>query len=84
MAESIEQARSRVQQCFDDIVALAETDERRTLWEFEKSAWPLLLALGRAIVMLVLARHLARPRPATYKRDGIRWVLRDERTTDLV
>ncbi len=81
--ESIEQARAHVQECITDALAWADSGEPRTLWEYEKRSWRLLLALGRALVALFLVRHVARPRPVTYKRESKRWVLRDWRTSDL-
>ena len=62
MSQSIEQAHQEVQSAFAAAVGLADASERRTLAAFESRLWPQLLALGRALVSLFLARQAQRPR----------------------
>ncbi len=83
MATSIEEARASVHTCFGELLEWADTSDRRSLWAFEKRAWSLLLALGRTLTALFLARQAARPRPAVYEYGGERFELRDERTDEV-
>lgn len=80
---SVEQDQREVQVAYERAVAWANTDERRTLWVFERELWTLLLALGRALVALFLARQATRPRPLAYEHGGVTYVLQGERTTEL-
>jgi len=63
---SVEQARQDVEKSFRETVEWAEASEKRSFHVFEGRLWSLLLALGRALVVLFLARQVFRPRPATY------------------
>lgn len=78
MAESIEQARLDVHDAFDRLVAYADNDEARTLHELEHSLWPMLLELGKALVVLWLVRQVARPRPTSYKYHSKRFEIRPD------
>jgi hypothetical protein len=75
MEPSIERARRKVQRAFDEGLSWAESSKKRSLWEFERGLWTLMLALGRALVELFLARHVARPRPSKYEHDGMSYAL---------
>ena len=59
---SIESAHADVQSAVAEAVQWANAGEARTLWEYETRAWALMLALGRALVVLFLARQMSRPR----------------------
>ena len=83
MSTSIEQARCDVHETFAKAMACADRGEQRSLWIFEQELWTRMLALGRALVVLFLARQVARPRAAKYKHGGVTYVLRDWRTTKL-
>ena len=84
MAKSINQHRKAVQHAFEKALALADSRKKRTFHKFEQELWVVLLALGRALVTLFLARAAQRPRMATYKARGLRYVLAKEtRTSDL-
>lgn len=84
MAKSIKQQRAAVQRAFEQALALAEGRNRRTFQELEQGLWSALLELGRALVLLFLARAVQRPRASTYKRGLLRFVMTGEaRTTEL-
>lgn len=78
---SIEQAQSDVDAAVSAILALAHSDERRSLFGFERELWARLLTLGRVVVALFFARTVARPRPVEYTHAGKHYILGDERTT---
>jgi hypothetical protein len=84
MAKSIEQARRDVQGAMDGAMRWADRDEATTFHEFEVRLWSLLLALGRALIALFLARQVARRRATQYEHDGRKHVLTGEmRTTEI-
>ena len=83
MNPSIEQARCDVHEAFAAAVACADNGRSRSLWAVERELWTRLLALGRALVVLFLARQVARPRATAYVWRGVRYVLADWRTTEL-
>lgn len=70
MPSSIDDKRRDVQSIFAEILALADSDRKRSLWTLERSLWSLMLALGRSLLALWLARQASRPRKASYRRDG--------------
>jgi len=74
VASSIERAEAEVQGAIADATAIAKR-EGITLAAAEAELWTALLALGRALVALLLARSAARSRPATYEHDGARYAL---------
>ncbi len=57
--------------------------DAKRLDAFEAEAWTGVLALGRALMVLFLARQAARPRATGYVVDGVSYVLRGERTSRL-
>jgi hypothetical protein len=83
MAESINQARKEVQSAFDAALRWAETSENPSFGDFEQGLWSLLLALGRALVVLFLAHRVQRPRPTEYRYEGKQYRLDGERVSDL-
>jgi hypothetical protein len=74
MACSIQCAEAEVQRAVGKAVSIAER-EGITLTSAEKELWVALLALGRALLALFLARAAARLRPTTYEHDGARYAL---------
>ena len=84
MAKSIDQARCDVQGAFEDAMAWADCGEPRRFQEFERGMWARMLALGKALVVLFLAKQVARRRPERYEHEGRAHVLTKEiRTTDV-
>jgi hypothetical protein len=75
MATKIDQARRSVQTAVQDVVGWADRDGAMAFHPFEVELWHRLLALGRALVVLFLARQVARPRPARYEHQGCVFVL---------
>lgn len=67
---SIDQARKKVQTAFAGALAAADTGEPGTLAAVEASLWTHMLAVGRALLELHLARQASRPRPTPYEHEG--------------
>lgn len=80
---SVDQARLEVEKSFKGALEWAESNETRLLHVFEKRLWSLLLACGRALVLLFLVRQVYRPRPATYMHDERQYQLDGIRTSLL-
>lgn len=70
MSASIDEKRQAVQAAFDAAYRRASEGEPGPLSQFEPALWTAVLALGRALVGLWIARCAARPRAARYERDG--------------
>ncbi len=83
MATSIDEARREVERAFEVARQWADSSEKRTMFAFERRLWTLLLALGRALVALFLARQIGRPRDASYRREGRTYVMAETRTTEV-
>ncbi len=84
MAKSIKQHRMAVQQAFKKALTIAEGRRRKRFQDVEQSPWLAVLALGRALVLLFLARSVERPRAKTYKCGVSRYTMAvQERTTEL-
>jgi len=75
VATSIDACERAVQRAFDDAIAIARGATTRPLHDVETSLWSGLLALGRALIALYLARVSARPRPSGYIHEGAKFVL---------
>jgi hypothetical protein len=67
---AVDQARREVHATFAVALAMADTADRQPLAAVEASLWTGMLALGRAMIALYLARQVGQPRPALYKHDG--------------
>lgn len=80
---SIEQARQGVEKSFKEALQWAESDEKRPFSKFEGRLWSLLLAAGRALVVLFLVRRVLLPRAATYIHDERKYEIAGMRTTML-
>ena len=61
MAESIAARDRDVQRAFEEALAVARRPTTASLDGIETSLWSAVLALGRALVALYLARVVARP-----------------------
>ena len=83
MATSIDARDRDVQRTFQEALAIARGATTATLDEIESSLWTALLALGRAMIALYLARVVARPRPVDYVHGGAKFVLAETVTSDL-
>lgn len=82
MARSIEQARREVQSAFAATLSFADSDERASLHAFEGRLWTLMLGLGRALVVLFLARQAGRF-SGEYCHASRRYRVGRERTSEL-
>ena len=81
-AVSIQQALDEVEQAWQRIRRLTEKADG-TLWTFERELWTLIMALGRALLTVFLARRGGMARPTVYKRDGVEYALVEERATEV-
>jgi hypothetical protein len=72
---SIDVREREVQQAFEGALTIARGDPTATLHDVETSLWKALLALGRAMIALYLARVVAKPRSTEYVHDGARFVI---------
>jgi hypothetical protein len=73
MASSIAKAEQGVQRAAQRVTESAESCG--SLAEVEAELWSAVLALGRAVIALWLARRAARPRPSRYERQGRQYAL---------
>ena len=83
MATSIDDCDRAVQRAFDHACAIARGDTRKPLHDIETSLWSALLALGRAMIALYLARVVARPRTTGYIHDGASFVLAETMSSEV-
>src|SRR5688500_1235826 len=83
MATTIRQARAEVQTAFEQALGYIEGAATRTLGEAESELWAMLLALGRAMLVLWLARQCSRPRATQYEHDGRRYVLEGSSAVEI-
>jgi hypothetical protein len=83
VATSIDARDRDVQHAFDQALAIAHGATTRSLHEIETSLWTALLALGRAMIALYLARVVARPRAAGYVHDGAKLVLAETASDEI-
>lgn len=81
MPPSIDDARARVESAVRVLIESAESDEKFA--EFESILWRRLLALGRAVVVLFLARRALAEPEGRYVHAGTKWEPAEWRTTDL-
>ena len=83
MATSIDTCEHAVQRAFAKALADANGASSRSLHAVETSLWTAVLALGRALIALYLARVAARPRPSTYVHDGAKFTLAGTSSTEI-
>lgn len=72
---TIERATRDVQSAVEVVRAFGEPKHTVALSRVERELWAALLALGRAVVSLYLARQVARPRAASYSHEASRYAL---------
>jgi hypothetical protein len=82
MPPSIDDARADVERAVRELIDHAEKDHERFA-EFEQRAWPLVLAVGRAIVVLFLVRRAGREQRGRYRHAGTTWQWGEWRTSEL-
>lgn len=84
---SIANAEREVKSAVDAVLACSQIigGASSRLADVEARLWTALLALGRAVMALFLARYAARPRPATYVHNGQRFAFDDSnrRSTEI-
>jgi hypothetical protein len=83
VATSIDDCDRAVQRAFDHALAIARGATAKPLHDIETSMWTALLALGRAMIALYLARVVARPRPSGYVHEGAKFVLAETMTSEI-
>ena len=83
MTTSIDICERTVQSAFENALAIARGTTTKSLHDIETSLWSALLALGRAMIALYLARVVARPRSIDYVRDGAKFVLAETTTSEI-
>lgn len=74
---SIDEARREVQTAFEAAMKVADSADLQPIAKVESSLWTLLLAVGRAMVALKLARVAGRLRAVTYEHEGVAYELGD-------
>ena len=82
MAKSIEGAVAEVEQAWSRVRLLPD-QAKGSLWTFERELWTCMMALGRALMGLFLARRAWGLRPSPYRHGGVTYELAEERTSDL-
>src|SRR5712691_7962956 len=83
MGSTIDHARRDVEREFACTLRHAESCGALAFWTFERELWTMLLALGRALVGLFLARRAYRLRKTTYEHPGGKYSLSDSRSSQL-
>jgi hypothetical protein len=84
MKTNIDHLRTDVEKEMASLMALASQGRIVPLFEFEKKTWTMLLALGRALVTLYLARSAGEFATGTsYLCGGRRLVVREVRTSEV-
>ena len=83
MATSIDARDCDVQHAFQEALTIARGATTSSLNEVETLLWTAMLALGRALIALYLARVVARPRSADYVHDGAKFVLAETASSEV-
>jgi hypothetical protein len=83
VATSIDARDHDVQHAFQEALAIARGATTASLHKVETSLWRAMLALGRALIALYLARIVARPRSVDYVHDGARFVLAETASSEI-
>jgi hypothetical protein len=77
-------ARDRdVQHAFQEALTIARGSTTATLNDIEVSLWRAMLAVGRAMIALYLARVVARPRSVSYVHGETKYVLAETATSEI-
>jgi hypothetical protein len=82
MPPSINEAREGVERAVNALTAHSERDHDR-FSDFERGAWPLVLAIGRAAVVLFLVGRAGREQRGQYRHAGVRWQWAEWRSSEL-
>jgi hypothetical protein len=82
MAKSIDGAFAEVEDAWSKVRLLPD-EAAGSLWTFERELWTRMLALGRALMALFLARRAWALRSSVYQRGGATYELVEERTSEL-
>jgi hypothetical protein len=83
VATSIDARDLDVQHRFQEALAIARGKTTASLNDVETSLWSAVLALGRALIALYLARVVARPRPTDYVHGGAKFVLAETASSEI-
>lgn len=83
MATSIDARERDVQHAFNQALSIASGAATRSLHEVETSLWTALLALGRALIALYLARVVAKPRASGYVHGGAKYMFAESVTSEV-
>lgn len=83
MATTIDARDRDVQHAFQEALAIARGATTASLHDIETSLWRAMLALGRALIALYLARVVARPRSVSYVHDDAKFVLAESATSEI-
>jgi len=83
VATNIDARERDVQNAFEQALAITRGATTRSLHEVETSLWTALLALGRALIALYLARVVRQPRATDYVHGGARYVLAETATSEV-
>jgi hypothetical protein len=83
VATSIDARDRDVQRAFQEALAIVRGATTASLHEIETSLWRAVLALGRTMIALYLARVAARPRATEYVHDGAKFVLAETTTSEI-
>ena len=75
MPKSIRDDEQDVHDAFTRALTLAKVDEPQPFATFERALWTAMLELGRALVVLFLARRAGRLRPVAYEHERVAYVL---------
>ena len=82
MANSIDGVFAKVEEAWRKVRLLPD-EAAGSLWRFERELWTHMLALGRALMALFLARRAWALRSSVYQRGGATYELVEERTSEL-
>jgi hypothetical protein len=83
MATSIDDKRRDVQTAFDAAFRQADEGAPGSLAVFEPALWTAVLAIGRALMALWIARSAARPRPFRYEHEGRTYEIAGTETSEV-
>lgn len=83
MTASIDARERDVQRAFENTLTIVRGATNRPLHDVENSLWSALLALGRGLILLYLARVVAQPRSPTYVRHGAEYQLHGSQSIEI-
>jgi hypothetical protein len=82
MRNTIIESEKNVERAIDGLAKIAQSsdEDTRKLSDVEKELWTLLLALGRSLIALFLARRAAQKRPGFYEYEQKRFFVAKDKT----